>query len=448
MAFSSLTEKLTQAFQKLRSKGRLTEADVKEATRSIKMALLEADVNYKVVKEFIATVNERAIGQNVLESLTPAQQVIKIVNEELTALMGSEVSKIKMASSPPTILMLCGLQGVGKTTTCAKLANYYKKNQDKRPLLVACDTYRPAAIEQLKISGKQLDIPVFTGEKDPVSIAVDSVAYAKSNGFDLVIIDTAGRTQINEEMMQEVYNIKSAVQPTEIIYVVDAMAGQDAVNTVTAFNDLLQIDGILLTKLDGDARGGAALSVKAVTGKPIKFCGTGEKLDQLEPFYPDRMASRILGMGDMLSLIEKAQKEFDEKKAIELSKKIENQTLSLTDFYDQLVQMRKMGSMREIMAMMPGVNPNSIRDADIDEKHLNRIEAIIQSMTPEERNNPDLLNYSRKRRIASGCGQSVEDINRLLKQFSSLQKLTKQLSSAKPSKIPGLGKLGGLRLPF
>ncbi|MCX7615451.1 MAG: signal recognition particle protein [Clostridiales bacterium] len=456
MAFEGLTEKLSAAFQKLKSRGRITEADVKEAMRAIKLALLEADVNFKVVKEFISTVTERAVGQNVLESLTPAQQVIKIVNEELISLMGSQNSKIKMASSPPTVVMLCGLQGAGKTTNGAKLAGMYKKNENKRPLLVACDVYRPAAIEQLKVVGKKLDVPVFSSDsKDPVKIASEAITHAKAHGNDIVLIDTAGRLHIDEDMMEELKRIKAAVKPNEILFFVDAMTGQDAVNAALAFNEALSVDGIFLTKLDGDARGGAALSVKAVTGKPIKFCGTGEKLDQIEAFHPDRMASRILGMGDMLTLIEKAQSDFDEKKAIELQKKMMSQRLTLNDFYDQLLQMKKMGSLEDIMGMLPGVNAKSFKGASVDEKQLSHVEAIILSMTAQERENPSVINYSRKKRISKGCGLSIEEINRLLKQFEAIQKMTKQLAGMqkKPGKgfgggFPGFGGRGGFRMPF
>ncbi len=453
MAFEGLTEKLNAAFQKLKSRGRITESDVKDAMRAIRVALLEADVNFKVARDFIQKVSERAVGQNVLESLTPAQQVIKIVNEELVSLMGSQSAKIKMASSPPTVVMLCGLQGAGKTTNGAKLAGMYKTRENRRPLLVACDVYRPAAVEQLKVVGKKLDVPVFSidGEKDPVKIAREAVSHAKAHGNDIVFLDTAGRLHIDEEMMDELKRIKAAVSPNEILFFVDAMTGQDAVNAAAAFDGALSVDGVFLTKLDGDARGGAALSVRAVTGKPIKFCGVGEKLDQIEAFHPDRMASRILGMGDMLSLIEKAQLDFDEKKALELEKKMRTQRLTLTDFYDQLVQMKKMGSLQDIMGMVPGLNAKALKNASVDEKQLSHVEAIILSMTVAERENPSIINYSRKKRIASGCGLKIEEINRLLKQFEAISKMTKQLSSMqkKPGrKFGGFNGPGGFKLPF
>ena len=440
MAFESLSEKLNGVFQKLRSRGRLTETDVRAAMREIRMALLEADVNFKVVKEFIAKVTERAVGAEILESLTPAQQVIKIVNEELTQLMGGTQSRIRMANNPPTVVMFVGLQGAGKTTNAAKLAGYYKKRENKRPLLCACDVYRPAAINQLKVVGGQLDIPVFEqGQGDPVEIAQAAYAHAKQHGNDLLIIDTAGRLHIDEALMDELKRIKAAIQPHEIMLVVDAMTGQDAVNAASAFNEALGIDSVLISKLDGDARGGAALSVRAVTGKPIKFCGTGEKLDALEPFYPDRMASRLLGMGDVMSLIEKAQQNFDAKKAAEMEKKMRSGKLTLTDFYDQLTQLKGMGSMSDIASMLPGMNAKALQGAQVDEKQLARTEAIILSMTPYERDNPEVLNFSRKKRIAAGCGLKVEDVNRLLKQFNATQQLMKQLSGV---------SLRGLKMPF
>ena len=450
MAFEGLSEKLTSAFQKLKSRGRLTESDVKEAMREVRLALLEADVNFKVVKDFVKSVTERATDAEILESLTPAQQVIKIVNEELTALMGGQNQKIHMASSGPTIVMLVGLQGAGKTTNGAKLAGLFKKQQSRRPLLVACDVYRPAAIDQLKVVGGQLDIPVFEmGQIDPVDIAVQAVDHARKHGNDMVFLDTAGRLHVDEQLMDELKRVKAAVKPNEILLAVDAMTGQDAVNAATAFNEALDIDGVLMTKMDGDARGGAALSVKAVTGKPIKFIGTGEKLDAIEPFYPDRMASRILGMGDVLTLIEKAQQSFDEKKAAELEKKLRSQKLTLTDFYDQLSQMKKMGSMEEMLAMIPGVNKSALAGAKIDEKAIAHTEAIIQSMTPKERDNPSIINFSRKKRIAAGCGLKVEDINRLLKQFEMMQKMSKQMMGIqKRGKKKKRGRFGGLSLPF
>ena len=446
MAFESLSEKLNGVFQKLRSRGRLTEADVRAAMREIRMALLEADVNFKVVKDFIARVTEKAVGAEILESLTPAQQVIKIVNDELAALMGGTQSRIHMANNPPTVVMFVGLQGAGKTTNAAKLAGYYKKRENKRPLLCACDVYRPAAINQLKVVGAQLDIPVFEqGQGDPVAIAQAAYAHAKQHGNDLLIVDTAGRLHIDEELMDELKRLKEALHPHEIMLVVDAMTGQDAVNAASAFDEALGIDSVLISKLDGDARGGAALSVQAVTGKPIKFCGTGEKLDALEPFYPDRMASRLLGMGDVMSLIEKAQQNFDQKKAQELEKKMRSGKLTLTDFYDQLCQLKGMGSMADIAAMIPGAGGKALQGAQVDEKQLARTEAIILSMTPYERDNPEVLNFSRKKRIAAGCGLKVEDVNRLLKQFNATQQLMKQFSGAAKRKGKGLR---GLKLPF
>ena len=430
MAFESLSEKLNGVFQKLRSRGRLT----------------EADVNFKVVKDFIARVTEKAVGVEILESLTPAQQVIKIVNDELAALMGGTQSRIHMANNPPTVVMFVGLQGAGKTTNAAKLAGYYKKRENKRPLLCACDVYRPAAINQLKVVGAQLDIPVFEqGQGDPVAIAQAAYAHAKQHGNDLLIVDTAGRLHIDEELMDELKRLKEALHPHEIMLVVDAMTGQDAVNAASAFDEALGIDSVLISKLDGDARGGAALSVRAVTGKPIKFCGTGEKLDALEPFYPDRMASRLLGMGDVMSLIEKAQQNFDQKKAQELEKKMRSGKLTLTDFYDQLCQLKGMGSMADIAAMIPGTGGKALQGAQVDEKQLARTEAIILSMTPYERDNPEVLNFSRKKRIAAGCGLKVEDVNRLLKQFNATQQLMKQFSGAAKRKGKGLR---GLKLPF
>ena len=446
MAFESLSEKLNGVFQKLRSRGRLTEADVRAAMREIRMALLEADVNFKVVKDFIARVTEKAVGVEILESLTPAQQVIKIVNDELAALMGGTQSRIHMANNPPTVVMFVGLQGAGKTTNAAKLAGYYKKRENKRPLLCACDVYRPAAINQLKVVGAQLDIPMFEqGQGDPVAIARAAYAHAKQHGNDLLIVDTAGRLHIDEELMDELKRLKEALHPHEIMLVVDAMTGQDAVNAASAFDEALGIDSVLISKLDGDARGGAALSVRAVTGKPIKFCGTGEKLDALEPFYPDRMASRLLGMGDVMSLIEKAQQNFDQKKAQELEKKMRSGKLTLTDFYDQLCQLKGMGSMADIAAMIPGAGGKALQGAQVDEKQLARTEAIILSMTPYERDNPEVLNFSRKKRIAAGCGLKVEDVNRLLKQFNAAQQLMKQFSGVAKRKGKGLR---GLKLPF
>jgi signal recognition particle subunit SRP54 len=430
MAFESLSEKLSAAFKKLRSKGRLTESDIKEAMREIRLTLLEADVSFKVVKDFIAKVSERAMGANVLESLTPAQMVIKIVNEELTALMGGEPAKLEFSSRPPTVVMLVGLQGAGKTTNGAKLAAFVKKNSGRRPLLAACDVYRPAAIKQLEVVGEQLGIPVFQqGQGDPVEIARASLKHAADYGNDIVFIDTAGRLHIDDTLMDELKSIKRAVNPTEILFVVDAMTGQDAVNAAAAFNEALDISGVMLTKLDGDARGGAALSVKAVTGKPIKFSGTGEKLDQIEPFYPDRMASRILGMGDVLTLIEKAQQNIDEKKAAELEDHLRHNRFTLNDFYEQMGQLRGMGDISEIAGMIPGMDSRALKGAVLDEKAMPRLEAIILSMTMRERENPAIINSSRKRRIAKGCGQRVEDVNKLLKQFEMMQKMVKQMTS-------------------
>ena len=421
MAFEGLTEKLSAAFKKLRGKGRLSEADVKEAMKEIRMALLEADVNFKVVKQFVATVTERAIGSDVLESLTPAQMIVKIVNEELTALMGGENTKLTISPKPPTVVMLVGLNGAGKTTNGAKLAGFMKK-QGKRPLLVACDTFRPAAITQLEVVGQQVDVPVFQmGQIDPVDIARAGIEHAKKHGNDIVFIDTAGRLHVDEELMEQLKVMKAAIDPTEILLIVDAMIGQDAVNAAKTFDEALDITGVMLTKLDGDARGGAALSIKAVTGKPIKFVGVGEKLDQVELFYPDRMASRILGMGDVLSLIEKAQQTFDAKKAAELEQKLRKNKFTLADFYDQLVQIKGMGSLSDIAGMLPGMNAKALEGASVDENALARTEAIILSMTPAERENPSLLNNSRKKRIAAGSGTQVVDINRLLKQFEMMQ---------------------------
>ena len=442
MAFEGLTEKLSAAFKRLRGKGRLTEADVKETMREVRMALLEADVSYKVVKDFVASETERVTGSDVLESLTPAQQVIKIVNEELTKMMGGTNAKIAFANSGPTVIMMVGLQGAGKTTNGAKLAGYLKNRMGKRPLLVACDVYRPAAITQLQVVGEQLGIPVFAeGQIDPVQIARDALAHARDHGFDTILLDTAGRLHIDEQLMDELKNIKSAVHPNEILLVVDAMTGQDAVNAASAFDDALGIDGVVLTKLDGDARGGAALSIRAATGKPIKFVGTGEKLDMIELFHPDRMASRILGMGDMLSLIEKAEQSFDEKQAAKLEEKLRKNRFTLTDYLEQMQQLKNMGDLSQIAAMMPGQMGKQMQNAQIDEKLMARTEAIILSMTPQERENPGLLNASRKRRIAAGCGQEVVAVNRLLKQFEMMQQLTKQLSKGKLPK--GLGGLGG-----
>lgn len=434
MAFEGLADKLSNAFKNLKRKGKLSKDDIKIAMREIKLALLEADVSYKVVKEFIANVSERCVGVEVLESLTPSQQVIKIVNEELTALMGSEVSKIKISSSPPTIVMMVGLQGTGKTTHCGKLAGYFKK-QSKRPLLVACDVYRPAAISQLCIVGESIDVPVFKidGEKNPVKIAKAGIEHAKKHGNDMVFIDTAGRLHIDDELMNELINIKTEVKPHEILLVIDAMTGQDAVNIADRFNELLDIDGVVLTKLDGDTRGGAALSVKHITGKPIKFAGIGEKMADIEPFYPDRMASRILGMGDVLTLIDKAQAAFDEKQAIELEKKMKTNTFTLSDFLVQMKQLKEMGPLENLIGMLPGAS-SALKGATVDEKQMAKTEAIILSMTIQERENPSVINASRRRRIAAGSGTSVEQVNRLLKQFEQMNKMFKQINSNKKNK--------------
>ena len=437
MAFEGLTEKLNATFKRLRGKGRLTENDVREAMREVRLALLEADVGYKVVKDFIATVTERAIGTDVLDSLTPAQQVIKIVNEELTNLMGGGTAKLTMANNGPTVVMMVGLQGAGKTTTTAKLAGLMRRQYTKRPLLAACDVYRPAAIEQLKVVGGQLDLPVFEqGQGDPVAIAQNAIRHAKDHGSDMVFLDTAGRLHVDETLMDELKRMKAAVHPNEILLVVDAMTGQDAVNAASAFDEALGIDGVILTKLDGDARGGAALTIRAATGKPIKFVGTGEKLDMVEPFHPDRMASRILGMGDMLSFIEKAQANYDEKQAAKLEEKLRKNRFTLQDYYDQLQQLRGMGDLSQLAGMMPGALGKQLQGATIDEKAMAHTEAIILSMTPLERENPQILNASRKRRIAAGCGLEVVDVNRLLKQFDMMQQLTKQMSKGR---LPGMG---------
>ena len=432
MAFEGLTEKISAAFKKLRGKGRLKESDVKEAMREIRMALLEADVSYKVCKDFTKAVTERCVGADVLEALSPAQMIVKIVNEELTTLMGSDIKHITINPKGPTVVMLVGLQGAGKTTNGSKLAGLMKR-QGKNPLLVACDIYRPAAITQLKVCGEKLGIPVFEkGHTDPVEIAKEAVSYARQRGHDMVFLDTAGRLHVDEQLMEELKNIKAAVSPDEIMLVVDAMTGQDAVNAAQSFNEWLDIHSVMLSKLDGDARGGAALSVRAVTGKPIKFAGMGEKLEDIEPFHPDRMASRILGMGDMLSLIEKAEKAYDEKKSAELEEKLRSNRFTLQDYYDQLVQMKSMGSMEEILAQLPG--GAGLKGVKVDEKQMAHTEAIILSMTPKERENPAIIGASRKKRIAAGAGVKVEDVNRMLKGFEQMQKLIKQFSG------PGMGK--------
>ena len=446
--FESLGEKLNNAFKKFRNKGKLTEADVKAGMREIKLALLEADVNFKVVRDFIKIVSERAVGSEVLESLLPAQQVVKIVNEELTRLMGGSQSKLTIASKPPTVIMMVGLQGAGKTTHAAKLAGLYKK-QGKRPLLVACDVYRPAAIKQLQVVGEKLDIPVFTmGDKEsPVKIAKEGVKFAELKGYDMVFIDTAGRLQIDELLMEELKNIKAEVNPAEILLTVDAMIGQESVNVAETFNDLLDITGVILTKLDGDTRGGAALSIRYVTGKPIKFVGTGEKLDTIEPFHPDRMASRILGMGDVLTLIDKAQAAFDEKQAAALEEKMRKQTFTLDDYLEQMAQLKNMGNLEQLMGMMPGVKPGALKDAKIDEKAMARTEAIIKSMTRREREKPEIINASRKKRIAAGSGTTVEDVNKLLKQFDQMLKMMKQFSDMGKTR-QGKKMLGRMKMPF
>lgn len=443
MAFENLSDKLQSVFKQLRSKGKLTEKDVKDAMREVKLALLEADVNYKIVKQFVNKVNERAVGAEVLESLTPGQQVIKIVNEELIELMGSAQSKLTFSNHPPTIYMMVGLQGAGKTTTSGKLAGLLRK-QGKNPLLVACDIYRPAAIKQLQVVGNNYNIPVFEmGDKlSPVDIAKESVKYASEHKHDVILIDTAGRLHINEELMDELKNIKAAVRIQEILLVVDAMTGQDAVTVAESFNEQLGVDGIILTKLDGDARGGAALSVRSVTGKPIKYIGMGEKMEDLEPFYPDRMASRILGMGDVLSLIEKAQEAYDEKQALEMAQKMKNNEFTLEDFLDQMQKLKKMGPLKDLLGMIPGMSQLNLNDAEIDPKAMAHIEAIIQSMTKEERQNPSILNGPRKKRIANGSGRSIAEVNRLLKQFEEMKKMMKQMNSMSK------GKKGRMKMPF
>ncbi len=441
MAFEGLTEKIAATFRKLRGKGRLKESDVKEAMREIRMALLEADVSYKVVKDFVKSVTERCVGVDVLEALSPAQMIIKIVNEELTTLMGSETKHITTNPNGPTVVMLVGLQGAGKTTNGSKLAGLMKR-QGKKPLLVACDIYRPAAIQQLKVCGEKLDIPVFEkGQTNPVQIAKEALLYARQHGHDMVFLDTAGRLHVDETLMQELKDMKAAVKPDEILLVVDAMTGQDAVNAAESFNQWLDIDSVMLSKLDGDARGGAALSVRAITGKPIKFAGIGEKLEDIEPFHPDRMASRILGMGDVLSLIEKAEKAYDAKKTAELEERLKSNKFTLQDFYDQLVQLKSMGSMQDLLAQMPGMNMKNIQ---LDEKAMGRTEAIILSMTPKERENPNIIGASRKKRIANGSGVKVEDVNRLLKSFDQMRAMMKQFSGpAMGKKMKRMGKFGG-----
>ena len=441
MAFDSLSEKLQSALRKLTGKGRLTEADVKAAMREVRMALLEADVNFGVAKDFCAAVSQKAVGSDILQSLTPGQQVIKLVHEELTALMGGTNSRLAVAPAPPTVMMLCGLQGAGKTTMCGKLAGYLAKH-GKRPLLVACDIYRPAAISQLKVVAGAFDIPVFEkGTQNPVKTVKEAVAYAKSYQYDTVIIDTAGRLHIDTQLMEELHDIVKAVHPQEILLTVDAMTGQDAVNVAKSFDEQLSLTGVILTKLDGDTRGGAALSVKAVTGKPIKFCGIGEKitLDTIEPFYPERMASRILGMGDVLSLIEKAQEAFDEQTAAKMEERLRNRQFDLQDYLDQLEQMKKMGNVSDLLGMMPGVDKSKIRPEDIDMKRFDRMAAIIRSMTAKERRNPGIINGSRRKRIAAGSGTTVQEVNILLRQYEQTKQMMKQL---------GKMKKGRFKLPF
>ncbi|MFR5994783.1 MAG: signal recognition particle protein [Oscillospiraceae bacterium] len=441
MAFEGLSEKLNETFKRLRGKGRLTESDVKAGLREVRLALLEADVSYKVVKDFIARVTDRCVGSDVLESLTPAQQIVKIVNQELTELMGGSNARLSTASKGPTVVMMVGLQGAGKTTNCAKLAGLMRRQYGKRPLLVACDVYRPAAIKQLQVVGQQLDIPVFEmGQGDPVNIAREALKYASDHGNDIVFLDTAGRLHIDEQLMDELKSIKENIHPHEILLVVDAMTGQDAVNAATAFDEALGIDGVLLTKLDGDARGGAALSIRAATGKPIKFVGTGEKLDMIELFHPERMASRILGMGDMLTFIEKAEQQYDEKQAKKLEEKLRKNRLTLSDYLDQLEQLQKMGDLSQIASMLPGGLGKSFDASQIDEKQMVHSKAIIQSMTMKERENPQILNASRKRRIAAGCGLEVVDVNRLLKAFEAMQQMTKAMTKGK---MRGMGSLMG-----
>lgn len=444
--FEGLSGKLQETIRKFKGKGRVTDKDVKEMMREIKLALLEADVNFKVVKDFINRISERAVGQDVLESLTPGQQVIKVVHEELIDLMGKIPAKVTISSKPPTVYMMVGLQGSGKTTTSGKLASLMRK-QGKNPLMVACDVYRPAAVKQLQVVGNQLGIPVFSLENstDPVAIAKAALEHAKSKLYDLMIIDTAGRLHINEELMDELKKIKSTVQPHEILLVVDSMTGQDAVNVAESFNEKLGVDGIVLTKLDSDTRGGAALSVKAVTGKPIKFACMGEKLSEIEPFYPDRMASRILGMGDVMSLIEKAQEAFDEKKAIEMEKKIRSQRFTLDDFLDQMQQVKKMGPLDQVLGMLPGMNTKSLQNMDIDEKKMVHVEAIIKSMTKNERNEPSIINGSRRKRIAAGSGTTIQEVNRLLKEFEEMKKLMKMMTDSGKRGFKGMGKF---KLPF
>lgn len=452
MAFEGLAARLQDTLTKIRGKGKVSEQDIKEMMREVRLALLEADVNFKVVKQFIANVKEKALGQEVMKSLTPGQQVIKVVNDELTALMGAEQSKIAVAQKPPTVVMMVGLQGAGKTTTTAKLANHLRKKHNRKPLLVACDVYRPAAIQQLETLGKQLNMPVFSKGTDanPVDIAKEAVATAKAEHHDYVLIDTAGRLHVDETLMAELQDMKAAVTPDEILLVVDSMTGQDAVNVAESFNNQLDVTGAVLTKLDGDTRGGAAISIKAVTNTPIKFAGMGEKIDQLEPFHPDRMASRILGMGDVLSLIEKAQANVDEEKAKELEKKLRKMDFTFDDFLEQLDQVKSMGPLEDLLGMMPGMNKaKGMKNLKVDEKQLTRVEAIVKSMTPLEKRDPSVINGSRRKRIAKGSGTTIQDVNRLLKQFEDMKKMMKQMTAMQGGKGKKRGKgLGGLKLPF
>jgi signal recognition particle subunit SRP54 len=445
MAFEGLADRLQETLNKIRGKGKVGEADVKEMMREVRIALLEADVNFKVVKDFINRVKDRAVGQEVLKSLTPGQQVVKVVNEELTALMGGEQSKIAVSNRPPTVVMMVGLQGAGKTTTTGKLAKHLQK-QNRKPLLVAGDIYRPAAIKQLQVLGEQINAPVFSlgDQVSPVEIAKQAIAKAKEEHCDYVLIDTAGRLHIDETLMDELNNIKEEVKPDEILLVVDAMTGQDAVNVAESFNEQLELTGVVLTKLDGDTRGGAALSVKSITGKPIKFVGMGEKLDALEPFYPDRMASRILGMGDMLTLIEKAQQSVDHEKAAELERKFRKMEFTFDDFLEQLSQVRNLGPLDEILNMLPGANKvKGLKDMKVDDKAINRVEAIVRSMTRKEKESPEILNASRRKRIALGSGTTVQDVNRLLKQFEDMKKMMKQMTQMTSKK-----KKKGFKFPF
>jgi len=447
MAFESLGDKLQNVFKKLRGKGKLSEKDIKEAMREVRLALLEADVNFRVVKDFITTVTEKSIGHEILEGINAGQQVVKLVHDELVSLMGSSQSQLTFSSKPPTVYMMVGLQGAGKTTSTGKLAGLLRK-QGKQPLLIACDIYRPAAIKQLQIVGKTYNIPVFEmGDKvDPAEIAEKGIAFAKENGNDIVIIDTAGRLHIDEELMQELHRIREIARPQEILLVVDAMTGQDAVNVAKTFDEQLGLDGVIVTKLDSDTRGGAVLSVRAVTGKPVKYVGMGEKLDEMEPFHPDRMASRILGMGDILSFVEKAQEAFDDKQAIELEQKIRNNSFTLEDFLDQMQQIKKMGSLKDLMDMIPGIDKAKLTSADVDEKTLAHTEAIIQSMTRGERYNPSILNGSRKKRIAKGSGRSIQEVNRLLKQFEEMRKMMKEFTGG--GLLGKKGKSKRKKLPF